>query len=420
MSHKNPYQTGPCVAAREYGTKVMKKQWIADLLLFLAFAVAFYALMTYADSLLLFVFSENVDQKIFEGYSNPLDISTLIGVLALVPVALQIIEDRGSKRARILAHRSKKTILRATPIIAGISAAFEVETAFRVYYDLEKGFSVVGLDDPALLVTSEWLPHFVFLFAVVSIPSLWESWLPESKKELQLELATLDEDISAIKFERAEFFELPVVWELGVWRLEPTPENQPKPGILRTRNCIVVAVILLIGGACIFVSGFGQWEGESTLTFLVEVLFFGAVSFLLIAQNRKIRIGWKALHRGNRPSEFYAAVILSMIWFIFAVGIAGVAGAFLRHCISRKFGLSFANESGATLLVYLLAALVFALFFLIVLLLSAIRPDCRFGLEKSLKSLAFLRMVEIFEAIERKESRREEYEGKLDGADSVT
>ena len=71
----------------------MKKKWTADMLLFLVFAMAFYFLTTYVDSIFLFAFSNKIDQKIFEGYSNPLDISTLIGVLALAPVALQIIED---------------------------------------------------------------------------------------------------------------------------------------------------------------------------------------------------------------------------------------------------------------------------------------------------------------------------------------
>ncbi len=414
------YQTQPCLVAQGYGTRDMKKKWTADMLLFLVFAMAFYFLTTYVDSIFLFAFSNNIDQKIFEGYSNPLDISTLIGVLALAPVALQIIEDRGSMRAKILAHRSKKAILRAAPIIAGLSAAFEAQTACRVFIDLDKGFSVIGLDDPALLVTSKWLPHFVFLIAVVSIPSLWESWLPESKKEIQMELATLDEDISSLKFERSEFFEHPVVWDLGVWRLKPTPQNQPKHGIMRTRNCIIFAVMLLIGGASIFGSGFEQWEEESKPIFLVEALFFFALFFPLIAQNRKIRIGWKAIHRGNRPSELYAAFILSMIWFVFAVGIAGVTGFGLGHCLSRMIGPSLINESGAKLLVYVLAVLVFALFVLIVWFLSAIRPDCRFGVKKPLKALAFQRMVEIFDAIEMNESRRAEYEVKLAGSDSLT
>ena len=394
----------------------MKKQLAADFLLFLMFAMAFYLLMTYADSVLLFVSSENIDQKVFEGRSNPLDISTLIGALALIPVGLQIIEDRGSKRASILAHRSKKAILRATPIIAGLSAAFEAQTACRVFYGLEKGFSVIWLDGFALLVTSEWLPHVVFLIAVVSIPSLWESWLPESKKEIQMELATLDEDISDMKFERSKFFELPVVWELGVWRLKPTPQNQPKHGIMRTRNCIVFAVILLILGAFIFAFCLEQREEESKPIFLVEALFFCAVSSLLIAQNRKIIIGWKAIHRGNRPDELYAAVVLSMLWFIFAVGIAGMTGFHL----GRKLGSSFVDESGPKPLMYLLMIVAFAVFFLIVLFLSIIRPGCRFGIEKPLRALVFLRMVEIFESIEKKESRKAEYEGKLTGSDSLT
>lgn len=161
----------------------MKKQWKVDLQLFFVLAVAFYILMAYTDSLLLFISSEQVSQKIFKGYSNPLDISTLIGILALVPVVLQIIEDRGSKRARILAHKSKKTILSSAPLIAGISAAFEAQTAFRIFYDIEgNNFPKVWPDDPALLITSKWIPHFIFLLAIVSIPSMWESWLPESKK----------------------------------------------------------------------------------------------------------------------------------------------------------------------------------------------------------------------------------------------
>lgn len=397
----------------------MKKQWTADMLLFLVFAIAFYVLTTYVDSILLFAFSNHINQKSFEMYSNPLGISTLIGVLALVPVALQIIEDRGSLRAQILAHRSKKVILRSAPIIAGLSAAFEAQTACRVFIDLDKGFSVIGLDDPALLVTSKWLPHFVFLFVVVSIPSLWESWLPESKKEIQMELTTLDEDISALKFERSEFFEHPVVWDLGVWRLKPTTQNQPKHGIMRTRNCIVFAVMLLIGGAFILGSGFEQWGDESKPIFWIEALFFFALFLPLIAQNRKIRIGWKVIHRGNRPSELYAAVILSMIWLIFAVGIAGMTGVGLGYYLSRMIGPSFINESGTKLLVYVLAVLVFALFVLIVWFLSVIIPDCRFGVEKPLKALAFQRMVEIFDTIEMNESRRAEYEGKLAGADSL-
>ena len=62
----------------------------------------------------------------------------------------------------------------------------------------------------------------------------------------------------------------------------------------------------------------------------------------------------------------------------------------------------------------------FAVFFLIVLFLSIIRPGCRFGIEKPLRALVFLRMVEIFESIEKKESRKAEYEGKLTGSDSLT
>lgn len=391
----------------------MKSRLAIDFTLFIFSSVVFYILMTYIDVILLVAFPQKLPEDVFEGYSNPLDMSTLIGGLGLTPVALQTIEDRGSRKARLLAHKSKKIVLRVAPLIAGASAAFEAKTAFRIIFDVEAKLYMVGKADAALLVTSKWLPHYIFLFTVVLIPTLWEWWLPESKKEMQLELASLNERIDAMKIERSEFFDNALVFELGVWKLNPVPEERPIAGFFRTSYCLIYALALPVLGLVILYAGVASWGWDHVPIFLSEVLLFFAMSVVLIFHCRKILIGWKVLRRWDRPSELYAVGALVLSWLFFAIGIAFVSGFYLEHDLPFFCGRAWVNPTYLKVRVCVAIAIFFILFMCIVWYFSVVNLSCRFGIEQPLKALAFARMLEIEESIKRMESGRKRFENKL-------
>lgn len=389
----------------------MKQKIILDEVLFLVCTAYFYMALVFVDSFFLIIFPQDKSQEIFERHSNPLDLSTLIGTLALVPVVLQIIEDRSSERARILAHNCKMALLRTTPLFAGISGAFELQGGVRIFYGLEGSFSSIGVENPALLFASEWIPHFVFLIVLALVPALWEYLLPDSRGELEIELSSIEDSIRSAKFDKYKFLSLPIIGMLKLDDADWASAKRPKVPTLRASVSALLGLpVSFLGLAVHVLSSRGEVEPslQPNSSLVCEALLVIVLSGILIHHIRLLKIGWRSSPRKFRDLEIFAALILLIFWLLLVVALVGLALIAFHYQVSKIPN----NIIGGVLLVVGVLLLV-ALFALSLYFLSFKKSNCIVGIQNGLKSRALSRYFEIVDAIQRLNQRKKECESRL-------
>ncbi|MDK8615106.1 hypothetical protein QP940_10125 [Corynebacterium pseudodiphtheriticum] len=297
--------------------------------------------------------------------------------------------------------------MKSVTLIAGISLAFEIQMAIRIFIDVDGQFSVVILDDPASFLPSKWLPHLVFLIFIISLPSLWEYWLPDSLKEIRMELEVLNSDIKHIEDEISRFNNLPLVKCLDLRNLEPKAANRPKPGILSSRKCVAYGVALVILEVVYFFCckfKFAQFSLQPYLVVLIEISLLLLISLLLILQFRKVKMGWEIFSRVDRSSEVYYGIVLFILWFIAIISLFGTNAYYIY--------LQTLNNSGTEkiwivkILVVVIVGAVLLFILISVIMLSFKKPGCLFGIRHALRALAFSKKLELQEDLDRKKSKK--------------
>lgn len=389
----------------------MKKKISRDLALFFACTIYSYFALAFVDSFFLNIFPEDKSQEMFERHSNPLDLSTLIGVLALVPVVLQIIEDRGSKSARILAHNCKMALLRAAPVFAGISGAFELQGGFRTFYGLEGSFSSIGVENPALLFTSEWIPHFVVLMILVLVPALWEHVLPDSRGELEIELSSIEDSIRSAEIDKDNFLSSPIMRTLKLADADWESVKRPKGQTFKASVSAIVGLLVFYLGLAVFDPSIrGEVESSSQLnrSVVCEGILIIVLSGILIHHIRLLRIGWRISPRKSRDFDIYVAIILFLFWLLLVIVLVDLALIAFNYQV-----LEITNKKIAvTLFVGGVLSLI-ALFAWVQHFLSSKKSNCIVGIKRQLKTRAESRYFEILDYIQRMNQRKEECESRL-------